>query len=120
MEDILGIDHVSLHTATQPPMADVFDVDAARWDYKAIVPNLLRSTQLPLPRSDTAQAEQPTQTAAYWIEATAGMDFSKEDLVDAHAYNRILWRGLMGERPYPEVRWGSDFAPETRPLGGSR
>src|SRR5206468_2215549 len=25
MEDILGIDHVSLYTATQPPMTEVFD-----------------------------------------------------------------------------------------------
>jgi hypothetical protein len=101
MEDILGIDHVSLYTATQPPMSDVFDLDSAQWGYEAIVPSLLRSTQLPLPKSDSAQAEKPTQSAAYWIAATQGMDFSKEDLVDAQTYNRVLWRGLMGDRPYP-------------------
>ena len=101
MEDILGIDHVSLHTATQGPMADVFDVDSPGWDYKAIVPNLLRGTQLPLLPSAEAKVERPTHDAAWWIAATEGMDFSKEDAVDAQAYNRILWRGLMGERPYP-------------------
>ena len=104
MEDILGIDHVSLYTATQPPMTDVFDLDAAQWDYRAIVPNLLRSTRLPLPSSDSAQVEKPTQGRDYWVAATQGMDFSREDLVDAQVYNRVLWRGLMGERPYPVRR----------------
>jgi len=102
MEDVLGIDHVSLNTATQGPMADLFDTGSAEWDYRAIVPNLLRATQLPLPRSAQAKIEHPSRDAAWWIAATDGMDFSKEDLVDARAYNRVLWRGLMGDsRPYP-------------------
>jgi DNA-binding beta-propeller fold protein YncE len=102
MEDILGIDHVSLYTATQGPMADVFDTRSPDWSHTAIVPNLLRGTQLPLPPSPSAAVDRPTRDAAYWIAATEGLDFTKEDVVDAHAYNRILWRGLMGERPYPE------------------
>jgi DNA-binding beta-propeller fold protein YncE len=102
MEDVLGIDHVSLNTATQGPMADLFDTASAEWDYRAIVPNLLRGTQLPLPKSAQARIEHPSRDAAWWIAATEGMDFSKEDLVDAQAYNRVLWRGLMGEaRRYP-------------------
>ena len=102
MEDILGIDHVSLYTATQGPMADVFDTTAAEWDYKSIVPALLRGTKLPLPASANAQVDKPTRDAAWWIAATQGMDFTREDAVDAQAYNRILWRGLMGDdKPYP-------------------
>ena len=104
MEDILGIDHVSLYTATQGPMADVFDPTAERWDYSAIVPDLLRGTRLTLPPSPAAVAQKPTREASWWIERTRGMDFSKEDLVDADAYNRVLWLGLMGDRPYPEKR----------------
>jgi len=87
MEDILGIDHISLYTATQGPMADAFDPSQATWDYRAIVPGHLTSTR----------------DASWWAEKTRGMDFSKEDVVDADTYNRLLWRGLMGdERPYPE------------------
>ena len=43
---------------------------------------------------------------AYWVAATKGMDFTKEDAVDAETYNRVLWRGLMGDKPYPEIRSG--------------
>ena len=103
MEDVLGIDHVSLYTATQGPMTDVFDIDSPAWDYTAIVPDLLRGTQLPLPKAANAKVEKPRRDVAYWIAATEGLDFSKEDVVDAQTYNRILWRGLMGgERPYPQ------------------
>ncbi len=104
MEDILGLDHISLYTATQSPMADVFDPSAPDWDYRAIVPDLLRGTRLPLPPSASAVAMKPTRDASWWAEHTRGMDFSKEDLVDANAYNRVLWLGLMGDRPYPEKR----------------
>jgi hypothetical protein len=105
MEDILGIDHVSLYTATQPPMTDVFDTSAASWDYTALVPHLLYGTNLPLPKSPVATTLKPTRDAAWWIAATKGMDFSREDLVDAATYNRVMWRGLMGDdRPYPGKR----------------
>jgi hypothetical protein len=29
------------------------------------------------------------------------MDFAREDAIDAERYNRMLWTGLMGDRPYP-------------------
>jgi DNA-binding beta-propeller fold protein YncE len=107
MEDILGTDHVSLYTATQPPMTEIFDPSGAAWSHSAIVADLLRSSTLPLPKADKPVARvKPTRDAAYWIAATRGMDFSKEDAVDAEEYNRVLWRGLMGSRPYPDVREG--------------
>ena len=102
MEDVLGLDHVSLYTATQGPMADVFDTNAAEWSYRAIVPPMLRSTRLALPASPGAAAVTPARDAGWWIAATEGMDFSREDAVDAQAYNRVLWKGIMGDRPYPQ------------------
>ena len=33
-----------------------------------------------------------------------GVDFRKEDRIDPQAFNRVLWRGLMGNRPYPVAR----------------
>ncbi len=39
--------------------------------------------------------------AAWWARATSGFDFSREDLNDEAALNRVLWRGVMGNAPYP-------------------
>jgi hypothetical protein len=36
-----------------------------------------------------------------WARVTEGPDFSKEDRVDPEAYNRILWKGLKGDKAYP-------------------
>jgi len=44
---------------------------------------------------------KPTHNGEYWERATKGMDFTSEDRMDFAAYNRILWKGLMGNRPYP-------------------
>jgi DNA-binding beta-propeller fold protein YncE len=105
IEDVLGLDHLSLYTATQPPMTDVFDTHATHWSFTATVPSLLSSTALPLPRPEGAsQAARPTHDSQYWAKATEGMDFEREDAIDAERYNRILWTGLMGNRPYPERR----------------
>lgn len=46
----------------------------------------------------------------YWALATRGMDFSVEDRVDAVAYNKVLWLGLMSGRAYL-VRVGERAAP---------
>src|SRR5437667_11997071 len=51
----------------------------------------------------------PTHNAAYWTAATKGMDFSVEDRVDPQRFNRVLWQGLMGSKPYPVYRSGLDL-----------
>ena len=47
---------------------------------------------------------RPRHDAAWWAAQTLGFDFRKEDLNDAQKYNRVLWKGLMGDRPYPARR----------------
>jgi hypothetical protein len=37
------------------------------------------------------------------------MDFTDADLVDGGQFNRILWKGLMGNRPYPAAPTGFDL-----------
>ncbi len=37
------------------------------------------------------------------------MDFSVEDRIDFDRYNEILWKGLMGNRPYPDESNGKDL-----------
>jgi hypothetical protein len=37
------------------------------------------------------------------------MNFTKEDDFDFAAYNRVLWKGLMGNKPYPSRPNGKDL-----------
>ncbi|HEX4201797.1 MAG TPA: hypothetical protein VHY59_09790, partial [Chthoniobacterales bacterium] len=100
IEDLLGTEHLNIHTATARPMAEVFDLKQETWKFKAEPSNYLKATELPL--ANKAGALRPTHDAAYWATATAQFDFSKEDnLGDPDAFNRIIWRGLKGDIPYP-------------------
>jgi YVTN family beta-propeller protein len=103
IEDILGTEHLNIHTATARPMAEVFDLKQETWKFKAEPSNYLKDTTLPL--SNKTGALHPTHDAAYWAAATAQFDFSKEDnLGDPDAFNRIIWKGLKGDVPYPVVQ----------------
>ena len=114
MEDILGTDHLSINDNNQGPMSDVFDITKSTWTYTAIVPTILRSTMLPLPPATVAyQTVKPLHDFRYWVAATRNMDFSKEDRIDAAQYNRVLWKGIMGNRPYPRRRSGKDMMVST-------
>jgi hypothetical protein len=46
----------------------------------------------------------PKHDAAYWAMVTAGFDFSEADQVPPAQFNRVLWTGLMGSKPYPALR----------------
>ena len=102
VEEILDIGPIGLNDALAEPMADVFDQNVADWSYKAIVPDVLRSTELPLPPDDRAIVAYPKHTAAYWIKAMAGQDFSGPDRIDPVTFNRALWRGIKGKMPFPQ------------------
>jgi hypothetical protein len=121
IEDLLGIDHLSVYDAWQPPMSDAFDLSQPQWSFTAQVPGILAPcaagqsggcSQLPIDLN-TARLGPPAPTALHdapwWAERTAGMDFSAEDRLDADQYNRLLWQGIKGEQPYPEVRSGVDL-----------
>jgi hypothetical protein len=103
IEDILGIDHQNLNDALARPMAKIFDTLEEEWTFSAVPSDYLCGTQLNLPACRVAghRIFYPTHNAAYWAKVTRGMDFSTEDKVDGEQFNRILWKGLMGEMPYP-------------------
>lgn len=116
IEDILGIEPLGLNDSSVDPMTAVFDRAADQWDYRAVVPQVLKTTQLPLPGGTAAVLgpgklspgnddgnSQPRHDTAYWAAKTEGMDFSAEDRIDTPRFNRILWEGLMGDNvPFPE------------------
>jgi YVTN family beta-propeller protein len=119
--DILGIEHLGTYDALQRPMTDAFSTHAAKWEFNSIVPDILRTSQLPLPlktvknslKPDALSAfyAKPRHDASYWEAKTVGFDFSQEDRVDAPTYNLILWKGLVGENvPYPTARDAQDLS----------
>jgi DNA-binding beta-propeller fold protein YncE len=110
IEAVLGLSPIGLPDAGAEPMSEVFDTSRAAWTYDAIVPGVLRSSDLPLPKDGRADiaCEAPARSAAYWAAAMKGQDFSREDHLDTAAYNLALWRGLKGEA-YPTSRSQRDL-----------
>ena len=107
IEEILGIKPLNLNDAIAVPMTDVFTTELKPWSFTATPsPLLTANTTLPLPASESAKLNgpKPTHDAAYWATATKGMDFSAEDRINFDTYNHILWKGLMGDKPYPNTQ----------------
>ena len=109
IEDILGLDHLNINTATQRPMSGCFDLHQPDWTFRAKPSSCLAATQLPIPPS-ADQAYHFAHDAEYWAAKTAEFDFSVADnLSDPGKYNRIIWEGLKGNIPYPNRRDGRDL-----------
>lgn len=117
---ILGLDPLGLTDGLAAPMADVFERTRRPWAYTAIVPEVLRTTQLPLPDRTEANSlpltarvlafATPRHDAAYWERVMAGQNFTVEDKLNTSRFNLVLWQGLMGETPYPTIRHGRNLS----------
>jgi DNA-binding beta-propeller fold protein YncE len=119
IEDVLGLQHLNIYTATQHPMADVFDLSQSEWTFDAVPSLILYNTRLPIPRPRVAQKEipKPARNAAYWAQKTAEFDFSKEDnLGNPGKFDRIIWKGMKGNVPYPLGRNGDDLRQDRRQI----
>ena len=111
IEDILGTQHINLNTAFQRPMTDVFDIHSSGdWSYTAKASTVLSTTtvaQGPAGFGDVKYASgpvvKPKHDARYWAKLTAGFDFSEADHVSPGKFNRVIWRGLKGNKPYPAM-----------------
>ena len=113
IEDLIGLNHLGMNDANSDPMSEVFTVNADLSPYSAVLPGMLcrppvdrklvpechdRSTQ-------QSAAVQPLHDGAWWAEAAKEFDFRRPDALDAAAFNRLLWRGVLGtDRPYPPRR----------------
>lgn len=108
IEDILGTEHINLNTAFQRPMADVFDIGSSgAWNYTAVAATVLKTTTLNVARGPQAvqYAEgpdlKPKRNAAYWDRVTAGFNFAEADAVPTAKFHQVVWKGLMGNKPFP-------------------
>jgi DNA-binding beta-propeller fold protein YncE len=120
IEDILGMKPMGINDAVAEPMADVFTTEEKPWTYTAVVPAVLRSTQLPVGNAAAGATQsgayaRPKHDAAYWAAKTKGMDFSVEDHVDPAKFNQIVWYGLV-DAPYPVERDGRDLRENRKEL----
>jgi DNA-binding beta-propeller fold protein YncE len=109
--EILGAKPFNLNVAVADPMMNVFETSTAKWSFTAQPSAVLATTQLPIDPKLFAGLKPVSSThdAKYWADATKGMNFNVEDAIDFNAYNRILWQGLMGGKPYPETSSGRDM-----------
>ncbi|HZU85721.1 MAG TPA: alkaline phosphatase family protein, partial [Polyangiaceae bacterium] len=118
IEDLLGTQHINLNTAFQRPMTDVFDIGSSgKWSYAADASTVLQTATLALPSGvpfARGGAVKPKHDAKYWAKVTAGFDFSDADRLPPGRFNRVLWRGLMGDKPYRVVNRRPAAAKATR------
>jgi YVTN family beta-propeller protein len=110
IEDILGAEHMNLNTAFQRPMTEVFDIGSSgNWSYTAEASTVLKTTALARApgnlgvRFAKGADVKPRHDSRYWAKVTAGFDFSEADRVPPARFNRVLWNGLMGGKPYPAL-----------------
>jgi len=102
MEEVLGLPPMNLNDALARPMADIFNMTPSPWSFTAAPSAILYNTSLPLPPNRAGlTVPKPAHSAKYWARVTKGMDFSTEDRLDPVNFNRILWKGMMGNKPYP-------------------
>ena len=108
IEDLLGLKQLNLNDSLAVPMTDVFDQTQTNWSFTSQPSALLANTTLPIPQNLFAGLKpmKPAHDATYWAEATKGMDFSAEDRIDFGKYNLLLWKGMMGDKPYPATPTG--------------
>jgi len=106
IEQVLGIEALSMFDAYQRPMSDVFDLKQTSWNFRAVPSAALMRTKLPIPKTSAKSKRRFAfaHDARYWARATRGYDWRAEDRINAAAYNHILWEGIKGAQAYPSVR----------------
>jgi hypothetical protein len=119
--DILKMEPMGLQVALAEPMTDVFDRAERSSTYTAIIPEVLRTTELPLPAATVANSlpltdrvkrfSAPRHNAEYWTTVMGEQDFNRMDNLDTNRFNRVLWDGLVGPGvPYPTERHGRQMS----------
>jgi hypothetical protein len=123
MEEVLkdqngdALPPMNLNDALAAPMADIFNTTPSPWSFRATPSALLYGTQLPLPPLPPGQiVAKPRHDAKYWGRVTRGMDFADADHLDSGDFNRILWKGMMGNQPYPAAPTGIDLSHHRKEL----
>jgi DNA-binding beta-propeller fold protein YncE len=119
IEDILGLDHLSIYDAYQRPMSAVFDLGQRHWTYSAVEPAPFAAAFTGGGKPPDPAAFHFKRTPAYWARATRGMRWDKEDENPAPLIERIYWEGLHPGVIYPQARSGADLSQGRDRLAGA-
>ena len=115
MEDILGLHHLSMNTANADPMSEVFALTPDLRPYDPVLPAVLCAPPVDPklipecadPNVVRSAMVKDRHDGAWWQAATNRFNFSRPDALDNLAFNRVLWKGIMGEqKAYPTRREG--------------
>ncbi len=110
IEEVLGLPPLNLNDALARPMTDIFNTTPSPWSFTATPAAGLYNTHLPLaPKAAGVVVPKVKHNVKYWARATKGMDFDDEDEVNPQDFNHLLWKGLMGNKPYPAAPTGLDL-----------
>ncbi|MEA3523918.1 MAG: hypothetical protein U9R50_13220, partial [Campylobacterota bacterium] len=107
IESILQIKPIGLNDALSESMDELFDTSENSYMYKSIVPDILYTTELELPKKSTLS---PVKTdilyrdQSYWEDAMQGQNFETEDQLDAKVFNQALWRGIKTTPLPPQLQ----------------
>ena len=92
MEEILALGSLSQFDHYGRPLRGIFASQPDLTEYKALRPSVDLGEKNPKP----ATAAPPPEHAQ--------LDFSRADAIDDDVFNRILWKAIKGDVPYPEIR----------------
>ncbi|HXW77695.1 MAG TPA: alkaline phosphatase family protein, partial [Candidatus Eremiobacteraceae bacterium] len=117
IEDILGMNHLTINDANAPTMAAAFQTTPDMTPYTAIIPGVLCEPPVAPdlvpacsdPSVKRTKAVRDLHDGAWWARMTQGMNFRVPDANNDMRFNHILWLGLRGT-PYPDSRNGVDYS----------
>ena len=112
IEDILGVNYLGSTTRTLFRCRTCSSSNLTFSRYTAPIPGILCQPPVnpdlvpecnnPGNRPITA-AIKSLHDGAWWAQATKGFNFNHPDMINSELFNRILWRGIIGDdKPYPE------------------
>ncbi|HED66366.1 MAG TPA: phosphoesterase [Planctomycetes bacterium] len=104
IEAILGFGPMNLFDASADPMFECFT------DEPDPTPFVARSNRVPLDEMNPSPAALGDREARDDALASAAIDWSGADRAPEDLLNRILWRAVRGDEPYPE--WAIHAAPD--------
>jgi hypothetical protein len=112
IEDILGINHLGMNDANAAPMSEAFTRTPNMRPYDVIIPGVLCRPpvhpdlvpECQHPNVRKTAPVRPLRTAAWWSANTRGWNWDIPDANNADAFNRLVWSGTFGAKPYPESR----------------
>ncbi len=116
IEDMLGMKPLGMNDANSDPMSDVFTPTPDLTPYTAVLPGSLceppvnpdlipECHQATVPRTPEVRSRHD---GTWWAKATQDFNFKQPDALNSAAFNRVLWRGTVGDKPYPTRRSRED------------